>query len=474
MSQGVKIQRRRAPVDAQRDARLHEMRKKKQDLLSRANYATVFATVVLPLLAILYLVKTGHSLVPSNKRTLYFCVAYYNITMLAFTCGYHKLYAHASFRPKYQFLHFYFLVFGSAVGLGSVRWWALLHRAHHQYTDDPEKDPYSIKRGLLWAHWGWLLKKPKTVALHDGLMEHEFPEVANDAHERLDLREWVLWQERHFWLFFSLTTCVVPVLFTVYVCGDLWVHGAVYPGILRMFMCQQLMLATELVCHARYAQISLPTQPYSDKNSLVDCVNPLVLLLTYGQLLQNFHHEFAHDYRGTLLAWAYDPTKWLIALLWAVGLVEDVLQSPAGLVMQLRIQQQQLVLNRMRSQLNWGTPISRLPKITTREFRKLSRAPDNQRIYIVIQNIIHDITPFMDQHPGGIALLRALHGKDATRAFYGGVYGHSTAAVNLLATMRIGVLDQGNDEDVWRRVAREEAELQDERGPGLYKTAEAA
>ena len=36
--------------------------------------------------------------------------------------------------------------------------------------------------------------------------------------------------------------------------------------------------------------------------------------------------------------------------------------------------------------------------------------------------------------------LKASHGKDATKSFYGGVYGHLTAAVNLLATMRIGVL----------------------------------
>lgn len=93
----------------------------------------------------------------------------------------------------------------------------------------------------------------------------------------------------------------------------------------------------------------------------------------------------------------------------------------------------------------------------------------------------------MDQHPGGVQLLKASHGKDATRAFYGGVYGHLTAAINLLATMRIGILDNGNDEEVWNRVVKEEGEVREvsesRRGgggnssgssSGEYRTAEAA
>lgn len=82
----------------------------------------------------------------------------------------------------------------------------------------------------------------------------------------------------------------------------------------------------------------------------------------------------------------------------------------------------------------------------------------------------------MDQHPGGVPLLKASNGQDATRAFYGGVYGHLTAAVNLLATMRIGVLDDGKNEEVWKKVARQEREVvasADSRS-GQSHTAEAA
>ena len=65
------------------------------------------------------------------------------------------------------------------------------------------------------------------------------------------------------------------------------------------------------------------------------------------------------------------------------------------LITQLRIQQKQEVINRMKSQLNWGTPISTLPLIKPKDFKKISSsASHNNRIYIVIQNIIHDITSF--------------------------------------------------------------------------------
>ena len=103
---------------------------------------------MLPLLAVLYVVLCKQSIVPENERTLYFTCIYYNITMLAFTSGYHKYFAHNSFKVKAELLKYYFCIFGSSCGLGSVRWWAGLHRAHHHFTDDTERDPYLIKRGF--------------------------------------------------------------------------------------------------------------------------------------------------------------------------------------------------------------------------------------------------------------------------------------------------------------------------------------
>lgn len=49
----------------------------------------------------------------------------------------------------------------------------------------------------------------------------------------------------------------------------------------------------------------------------------------------------------------------------------------------------------------------------------------------MIAGFIHDTTEFIDQHPGSRSLLERHIGKDATAAFFGGVYDHSHASQNV-------------------------------------------
>ncbi|KAG7195673.1 uncharacterized protein KQ657_002054 [Scheffersomyces spartinae] len=480
---------------------LNEIRKRKRDFLTRIHYTNFATVVVFPGLVLLYVLYNQMSISPQNTKTLIFTVVYFNITLLSFTAGYHKCFAHNTFKLRSRPLMFSFGIFGASLGLGSIRNWAALHRAHHQFTDDTVKDPHLIKRGFLWAHWGWLIKKPKILTFYKEFIEQEFPQdyhcarnIVNEVNVdvpqeytefellRSDyeykINQFVLWQRRWYFPLLMVTTLVIPGLVAKYICHDTFINGIIYPGVLRMLLCQQAILITESVCHMSNIGFLFPTQVFSEKNSSQNCNNPLISFLTYGQLRQNFHHEFPHDYRCGHSAFDYDPTKWFIWGLSCLGLVEELSKTPLELITQLQIQQQQQVINRVKSQLNWGTPLSKLPLITPRELNRIVNANALDRIYIIIQNIIHDITPFMDQHPGGVALLKASHGKDATKAFYGGVYGHLTAAVNLLATMRIGVLDVGNDEEVWKRVVTEEGSVKEavsSRGDSKqYRTAEAA
>jgi stearoyl-CoA desaturase (delta-9 desaturase) len=50
---------------------------------------------------------------------------------------------------------------------------------------------------------------------------------------------------------------------------------------------------------------------------------------------------------------------------------------------------------------------------------------------VVIAGFIHDVSGFFDEHPGGSHLIAKMIGKDATTAFFGGVYDHSNAAHNV-------------------------------------------
>ena len=97
--------------------------------------------------------------------------------------------------------------------------------------------------------------------------------------------------------------------------------------------------------------------------------------LTYGQSHQNYHHEFPHDYRVDNSYLTYDPTKWFIWILEQLGAVDELSRTPGNLIVQLKLQQQQLIINRTKSQLNWGTPISKLPLISPSDFKRLYRQP---------------------------------------------------------------------------------------------------
>ena len=87
-------------------------------------------------------------------------------------------------------------------------------------------------------------------------------------------------------------------------------------GFLRLVVCHHTTFLINSLAH------KWGTQPYSKKNTARD--NPLIALLTFGEGYHNFHHAFPGDYRNAVRWWQWDPTKWLIRALWAVGLTRDL------------------------------------------------------------------------------------------------------------------------------------------------------
>ncbi|CAG8454489.1 2268_t:CDS:1, partial [Acaulospora colombiana] len=63
--------------------------------------------------------------------------------------------------------------------------------------------------------------------------------------------------------------------------------------------------------------------------------------------------------------------------------------------------------------------------------------------WLCIEGVIYDVTNFASEHPGGKVIINTSLGKDMTAAFNGGVYDHSNAARNLMASMRVGVISGG-------------------------------
>jgi stearoyl-CoA desaturase (Delta-9 desaturase) len=69
--------------------------------------------------------------------------------------------------------------------------------------------------------------------------------------------------------------------------------------------------------------------------------------------------------------------------------------------------------------------------VTDGFFISLVQEQSQKRPLVLVSGFIHDVGSFVNEHPGGPHLLIKMIGKDATTAFFGGVYDHSNAAHNV-------------------------------------------
>ena len=143
----------------------------------------------------------------------------FQLLTLVAAAGYHRLWAHSSYKATLP-LKIFLAAGGAAAVEGSARWWSSGHRSHHRYTDT-DKDPYSVRKGLLYSHIGWMVMKqnPRRIGRTDITDLNDDPVV--------------VWQHRNYLKSVITMALIVPTL----VCGLGWgdfLGGFIYGGILRM------------------------------------------------------------------------------------------------------------------------------------------------------------------------------------------------------------------------------------------------
>lgn len=346
-------------------------------------------------------------------KTMVLAVIMYVFSGLSITAGYHRLFAHKAYDAHWSVKAF-FAFFGAGAVQGSIKWWGHGHRVHHRYTDT-NRDPYDARQGFWYSHMGWMLVKanPKNKARAD------ISDLTCDPV--------VVFQHRYYLPLMLLLAVVLPCLIAGLGWGD-YLGGFVYAGILKYFFIQQVTFCVNSLAHW------IGVQPFDDRRTPRDHV--LTALVTFGEGYHNFHHEFPSDYRNALKWYQYDPTKVTIWCLSKLGLAWNLKTFSQNAIEQGLLQQQQKKLDKLKKQLNWGKPVQELPVMDFEHFSKVAK----QEGLILISGIVHNCKQFIKEHPGGQALIRASLGKDATKAFNGHVYAHLNAAHNLLATMRVAVL----------------------------------
>lgn len=240
-----------------------------------------------------YLSRYGISL-PEILLCSFFTVA----TGMSITAGYHRLYAHVTYKanPIVQFLY---LFFGAAAFEQSALVWACQHRDHHRYVDT-DRDPYSIKKGFFYAHIGWLIFWKHTI---------NFENVRDLQQSRMIMNQYKYY---HIW-------AVVAGILTPVLIGALTGHML---GALLFAVCFRLTL----VYHATFSINSIchmfGKATYDIYSTAKD--HWLVAFLTNGEGFHNFHHRFPSDFRNGVRWYHWDPSKWLIAFLGKFGFASDL------------------------------------------------------------------------------------------------------------------------------------------------------
>ncbi|KAJ7319070.1 delta 9-fatty acid desaturase protein [Mycena olivaceomarginata] len=369
----------------------------------------VAVLVLTPLIAICGLV-----LVPLERKTVIFACAYYLFSMIGITAGYHRLWSHRSYNACLP-LQIFLMLGGISSVQGSCYFWARGHRSHHRWTDT-EKDPYDSSRGLVWTHVGWILFKSK---LRSGPVDSS--DLRNDP--------FVQWTHHHYFPLAAFFGYALPALIPA-LWNDPW-GGFCFSAAMRLTIAHHCTFAINSIAHY------LGTTPYDDRLSPRD--HFLSAILTMGEGYHNFHHQFPMDYRNAYLWYQYDPTKWFIAACKFLGLASNLRVFPSNEIAKGALTMKLKHLKQVQESITWPRAIEELPIVTWEDFQEESKT----RPLLLVSGFIHDVSTFLDQHPGGESYLTRNSGKDMTASFFGGVYRHSNAAHNLMSMMRVGVLVGG-------------------------------
>jgi stearoyl-CoA desaturase (Delta-9 desaturase) len=253
-----------------------------------ARAAPFFAIHLLPLLAF----YTG-----TRWQDWAMCAFLYFARMFGVTGGYHRYFAHRTFKTSRVFQFLLAFLAQSSVQKGAL-WWAAHHRTHHKLSDH-DGDPHDSRRGFWYSHVGWILdrtdatdyRKIKDLAKYPELVFlNVFPHVASVT---LGVAVYLLLGWSGLLIGFFLSTVL------------LW-HGT--------FTINSL---AHMIGKARYASND------ASKNSFV------LALVTLGEGWHNNHHYFMGSTRQGFFWWEIDITYYVIRALGAVGLVWDIKEPPA-------------------------------------------------------------------------------------------------------------------------------------------------
>ncbi len=226
----------------------------------------------------------------------------YALRMFGVSAGYHRYFAHRSFKTSRAFAFFLGFLAQSSAQRG-ILWWAGNHRQHHRFSDTDNDVHSPVLRGFWHAHLGWFFtEKHRDTDLAAVPDLAEYPEL--------------VWLDRHTYLPAVLTGLVVWLMagWSGLVVGFLWSTVVLWHA---TFSINSL---AHVVGRRRYV-----TGDHSRNNLWL-------ALLTFGEGWHNNHHHYQSAARQGFRWYEIDVSYYLLKALAAAGLVWDLRSPPAPVV----------------------------------------------------------------------------------------------------------------------------------------------
>jgi len=245
----------------------------------RVQAGVTLAIVLVPfagLAAAVYL-AWGHGV---GLADVLLALAFYAITGLGVTVGFHRLLTHRAFTAV-PALRVTLAIMASMAFEGDVIGWVAAHRRHHAFTDRPG-DPHSPYRygtsltgqlrGLADAHVGWLLRDDPTPPARYA------PDIMADPAMRVISRA-----------FPALCALSLALPFAAgWAIGGTWpaaVAALLWAGFVRIALLQHVTWSVNSLCHV-FGSRPFITRSHDRATNLW----PLALL-SFGESWHNMHHS---------------------------------------------------------------------------------------------------------------------------------------------------------------------------------------
>jgi stearoyl-CoA desaturase (delta-9 desaturase) len=258
-------------------------------------------------LACLFVIWTGVSAV-----AVITCLALYVIRMFAITAGFHRLFAHRTYKSGRVFQFLMGFLGTSSYQKGPL-WWSSHHRRHHLYADT-EEDLHSPLTHKVWrSHFGWFLSR-ESQATDWKLIANlsKYPEL------------------RFLDRFYSFPPALLAVA--------MFVFGAVLeryaPGLGTsgwQMLVWGFFVSTVVLYHGTFTVNSLAhifgRRRYATADNSRN--NWFVALITLGEGWHNNHHHYQSSERQGFYWWELDVSHYTLRMLSWFGIVWDLRKPPA-------------------------------------------------------------------------------------------------------------------------------------------------